>query len=369
MYYRYRVIENKLETESVRVLTLACDSAISKPLLYQPGQYAAIILNDQSRPTPARCFSIMSSPSQQQTLQFSVRVNGLFTSALERLKKGDEVLARGPFGNFIFNENIHKDVVMLAGGIGVTPFMSMIRYASHLGLRNKINLVYSCRTQDDIPFFDELLELEKINPFLKVTYVIGDKSVDRLRGLRVISGRVASSNIDKFGFSFAKQIYMICGPSVYMSAMHSLLLDKGVPKKNIFTEAFGQGSLLQTGKLTRWPFNAYILTSISLIISGVFIMASDLYATVPQLNKNEIALEVDAGLPGTGGNLIDKINAIEPQVDTNIKQPAVIKYTAPSVVSKPPVPVVVAPAPVVVTPTPAPTPTVVPKKKPRSNVS
>lgn len=371
MYYKYRVLENKLETESVRVLTLACDNAVSRPLLHQPGQYAAIVLNDLSRPTPARCFSIISSPSQQQILQFSMRVNGLFTSALERLRSGDEVIVRGPFGGFVFNENIHNDLVMLAGGIGVAPFMSMIRYASNLGLKNKINLVYSCRTQNDIPFFEELVELEKRNPSLKVTYVISDGPTDKLRGLQVISGRVTSSNIDELGFSYDKQIYMICGPSVYMSALHSILVGKGVPKKNILTEAFSQGSKLQTDKLARWPFNAYMLTSISLIISGFFIMASDLYKTLPQLNKGNVASQVTTSPNATGGNLIDKINALGPQVDTNIKQPPIIKYTSTATLPKPSTPKVVTPTPVVVTPAPVstPKPTVVPKTKPRSRVS
>ncbi len=379
MYYKYKVLENKLETESVRVLTLGCNNSVSQPLLHQPGQYAAIVLNDLSRPTPARCFSIISSPSQQQILQFSMRVNGLFTSALQRLQPGDEVLVRGPFGGFVFNENIHKDVVMLAGGIGVAPFMSMVRYASHLGLKNKINLVYSCRTQNDIPFFEELLELEKTNPYLKVNYVISDGPVDRLHGLQVISGRVTSSNMDKLGLTDAKKIYMICGPAMYMRALHSLLLGKGIPKNNILTEAFSQGSRLQTDKLARWPFNAYMVTSISLIISGFFIMASDLYKTLPQLNKSDVATATNTNPNATTGNLIDKINAVGPQVDTNIKQPPVIKYTptaqpkpsTPKVVTPTPVIVPPPPAPVVVTPAPAPTPTptVVPKTKPRSRAS
>lgn len=357
MYYNYKVLDNKLETESVRVLTLSCDNSKSSPLLHQPGQYAAIVLNDLSRPTPARCFSIISSPTQQQILQFSMRVNGLFTSAIERLKPGSEVLVRGPFGGFVFNENVHTDVVMLAGGIGVAPFMSMIRYASTLGLKNKINLVYSCRTQNDIPFLKELSELEKNNPFLKVVYVISDGPIDKLHGFQVISGRVTSSNIEKLGLINTNRAYMICGPSVYMSAIHSLLVSKGVQSKNILTEAFSQGSRLSASKMARWPFNAYMLTSVSLIISGFFIMASDLYKTLPQLNNGNVASQTNPSANKTTGNLVDKINTIPPQVDTNITQPPVIKYTPKTII----------PNPVVVTPTP--TPTVIPTTKPRSRVS
>ncbi|MFA6256891.1 MAG: FAD-dependent oxidoreductase [Candidatus Paceibacterota bacterium] len=374
MYYKYKVLENRLDTESVRILTLAAHDETRRPLLYQPGQYAALILNDQARPTSARCFSITSLPGQQRILQFSMRVSGVFTRALERLEKGDEVLVRGPFGSFVFNENLHQDLVMFAGGIGLAPFMSMIRYASHLKLKNKLTLVYSCRTEDDISFLKELQGLEMSNPSLKVVYVISDGPVDRARaqGLKVISGRVDRSNIGKLGLSYQEQIYMICGPKGYMSAMHSLLKGSGAPKENILTEAFSQGSRLQSEKSTSWPFNMYALTGMSLLISGIFVMASDLAKTAPQANIESSNSQTNSNPDLSSLSLLEKINALGPQVDTNISQPPIIKYKPSTVTTVSNTPVIKptpAPTPTPVVVQPAPKPTVIPKTKPRTRVS
>lgn len=375
MYYKYKVATNELETSSVRLLTLERLEPDSKPLLYQPGQYAAISLNDLSRPTPARCFSLASSPSQQRELEFSIRVGGVFTSALERLKRGDEVIVRGPFGGFIFNEYLHKDLVMFAGGIGIAPFMSMIRYATDHNLENKLHLVYSSRNEKDIAFLNELKFLESKNPNFKITHVISEGATDTLNTQNVILGRITNKNIGELGLSFKSQTYMICGPKAYMNAIYDLLETSGTPKSNILTEAFSQGSKMQTQKHTSWPFNMYALTGVSLLISGIFVIASDLYKTLPKLNNSAPITQTSTDKNYPGGNLLDKINALGPQVDTNITQSPVIKYkqtaTRPAVAKPTPVPVVSKPNPVVVAPAPAPTtkPTVIPKTKPRTRVS
>jgi len=370
MYYKYKVTDNKLVTSTVRSLLLELDPLSSRPLLYQPGQYAAITLNDKARPSVARCFSISSSPSQQRQLEFSIRIDGAFTSALERLKKGDEVLVRGPFGNFILNETTHQDVVMLAGGIGIAPFLSMIRYATFLSLKNKINLIYSCRSQDDIAFYEELVSMTKQNSNLKITYVISKGPTDKLAGQNIISGRLTGENIDTLKLSYASQTFMICGPSVYISSMHSLLLEKKVPNKYILAEAFGQGSVFKTDEMISWPFNMYVMTGVALVLSTLFVTASDLYKILPGLN---IQAQISTSSPLSLSN-------IPPQISTDINQPPIIKIkpgsTPVPVIPTPVVPVVVTkPATVVATTTkvttPAPTPkkTVVPAVKPRTTVS
>src|ERR1019366_4016478 len=114
-----------------------------RPFGFQPGQYAAISFWHKGRQTPARCFSIVSSPTDQEFLRFSLRVNGHFTKAVEDIKPDDPIKVYGPFGGFIFNTVHDSDVIMLAGGIGITPFISMIRYISRLKTTNKVVLLYS----------------------------------------------------------------------------------------------------------------------------------------------------------------------------------------------------------------------------------
>ncbi|MFA9201987.1 MAG: FAD-dependent oxidoreductase, partial [Candidatus Nanopelagicaceae bacterium] len=230
--HQYQVLDNQLLTDTTRLLTLECSDE-NTPLLFQPGQYAAVGLRDKLRPTVMRCFSITSSPTNQQILQFSMRVKGRYTSALQRLKKGDKIAVRGPFGGFVFNQHTHDNVVFFAGGIGIAPFISMIRYASELHLATPIHLIYSCRNQNDIPFIKELTNLQHKNPHLTVSYVIGEGPSTRLVGAKVISGKIDNSNLSRLNLNFKQQTFFVCGPPPYMNAIFQLLKDNGAPNSKV----------------------------------------------------------------------------------------------------------------------------------------
>lgn len=376
--YKYKVLENRLLTPTVRLLTLACENEDDRPLLYQPGQYASISLHDKLRPTMTRCFSISSSPTNQGILQFSIRVGGNFTNSLKRLKEGYPVSVRGPFGHFVFNENTQPELVMFAGGIGIAPFVSMIKYANHLNLNNKMKLVYSCKTQDDIPFYEDLQNIEKNNPNIEITYVIGKGPTDKINSDRVVSGRMNKESVSDIGLN-TEQTFMICGPIPYMEAMSKILEENGVPKDKILTEAFSQSSKFKSGGLAGWSFNSYFLTGLSLAALFLFIGVSDIKKGLAISDKPQLEqLDLNNVAIVENGNIVTKINAVGPQVDTNIKQEPIVKYVNTTPINQNPVitqkPVQVAtPAPTP-TPTPAPvvktvTKTVKPVSKPRTTRS
>ncbi len=360
--YQYRVINNKKLTPTVRVLTLECLED-SEPLLFQPGQYAAIGLRDRLRPTVMRCFSITTSPTNQQLIQFSMRVKGHFTSAIERLKIDDLVALRGPFGGFVFNPQLHEDVVLFAGGIGIAPFMSMMHYATDLGLPNKIQLVFSCRDQNDIPFLESIRELQSKNRNLRVTYIIGAGDTEKLKDDKVITGQLNTENISQLGLNANKQTYFVCGPPAYMKAVFGLLKSQGIPKSAILSEAFSQGSHRQTGKLKSWPFNIYALTGLSFLIGSFFIVALDLYKTIPKLESKTAGTSRKKNVIPADSN----INSIRPRVNTNINQKDVVQ-TTPSGGSQSAGSSnnTASPAP---TSTVTPSPTTTPKSTPTSTVS
>jgi ferredoxin-NADP reductase len=355
------------------------------------------------RPTATRCFSIVSSPTQGRILQFGIRVKGRYTSALERLREGDKVAVRGPFGSFVFNEQTDNELTLFAGGIGIAPFISMLRYAVDVHAKSNIHVVYSCRTQDDIPFLQELCMLQKRNIRLRITYVVSAGPTDVLEGKQVMQGAVTDATIDQLGLAYDKETYMLCGPPPYMDALVGLLAQRGVPAERIRTEAFSQSAARQSSALTYWPFQAYALSGLMLLVTGGLIVASDVTGTLPTLTAHS---STTSPLPSTlvvvpDANLIESINTVPPQVDTDLVQaPAATtnatatppkKPSSTGTVSTPPVSAptptpkptptptptpVVTPAPqatpvVVPTPTPKPkpTPTVIPRKPPRSTVS
>lgn len=277
----YIVQECKKITPSTLLLTLRRNEA-ERPLAFQPGQYAAINYERDGRKSTTRCFSFVSSPTEQNVLQFSMRVRGRFTSAISKLIEGDVVNVVGPFGGFVFDTEHDQRAILMAGGIGVTPFMSIMRYLSALHARNEVTLLYSCPTQEDIPFGDELLTIEKAHPNLKTIFVIGNGPVDKLPAESVASGFISPELLGRItGKKYDAQRFFICGPPGFMNAMLKTLIKNGVPKQHILTEAFTQSSPRQTSILRSWPANVYALGAVGLIFGGLTVAVVDLLRWLP----------------------------------------------------------------------------------------
>ena len=270
----YTVVSSQMATSSTLVLLL---QAVGRPMLYKPGQYATISFLYNGRPTSARCFSITSSPTEENILQFGVRITGNYTAgAVEALKPGAKVIVEGAFGKFIFNPDRDRSVLMLGGGIGVTPFLSMLRYAAGLQLTNDIMLIYSCRTQDDVPFLQELAEMERLNPHLHVVFVIGSGPTDRLQGLNVVTGRTDGALLDRVTSQiYAQRRYFICGPLPFMRGMKAILRSRGVPLNEIVTEMFAQGDVGTRPLRYNFSLQVYALTSLSLVVGSIALLVRD----------------------------------------------------------------------------------------------
>ena len=279
--YKYIVSDNQRLTASTLLLTVKKTSK-TKPFSFRPGQYATINFKRNGRFTPARCFSIANSPLEKDILQFSIRIRGSYTNRMTELKVGDEVQIRGPFGSFVFDEDRDKDLVLMAGGMGIAPLISIVHYASNIGISNKINLIYSCKDQDDVPFVEQLTDLSKTNQNFKITYAISDGPIDKFSNFNASSGRITPEIIwQTINGEYFKKSFFICGPPSFMKAMTKILLDKGVPASNIRTETFSQGANRQTGKLRSWPNNIYALGAIGVVLASLVITVKDLLNTLP----------------------------------------------------------------------------------------
>lgn len=287
--YRYRVKKVEHITPSTLLVDLERPTA-GKIIAFLPGQYAAISFYRKHRPTPARCFSIVTSPTDTDRLQFSMRSKGHFTKAIAGLKEGDTVKVRGPYGGFVLDLANGGDVVLLAGGIGITPFMSMVSYAAKVKLNSKITLVYSVQNQDDVPFIKELKELQKENKNLKLHFVVGEGPVDKIGEHITSKGFITPELLDEVSNNdYSSITYFMCGPPPFMRAMAKNLKAKGVDKNRIITEAFAQGSQRQTGKIRSWPNNIYALSAISVVVGSFIVMVSDLLKTLPPSTIKKIA--------------------------------------------------------------------------------
>jgi ferredoxin-NADP reductase len=278
---KYFVIDNRPMTASTLLLTFK-KGPKTKPLSFQPGQYAVMSFKQKGRPTPARCFSIVNSPTEHGIIQCSIRRKGKFTNAAASLRVGDEVNISGPFGGFVFDERRDRKIVLIAGGIGITPFMSMIQYATNNKLTNEITLIYNCSDQNDIPFVEQLIDIEKHNPHFKIIFTISNGPMDRFNDQNVKAGRITNDIIEgAVKGTYRDKTFFVCGPASFMNAVTNILFEKGVSEDKVMTEAFGQGSGRKIVKTHSWPRKVYTFGAVGVVLATTAVMASDLFTNFP----------------------------------------------------------------------------------------
>ena len=343
----YLVQENQKITASTILLSLKRDES-ERHLAFEPGQYASIGFSRNNKKSAVRCFSIVSSPTDQDRLQFSMRQRGRFTTALSKLEPGDIVYVAGPFGGFVFDVDKDKTAVLMAGGIGITPFMSMMRYLDKLNAENNVVLLYSVQNQEDVPFSDELIAIERRHPNLKTIFVVGKDSTDKLPQHSVASGYITPELLDKVtNAKYDEQRFFICGPPVLMKAMSALVMQKHVPKRRILTEAFTQSSPKQTSILRSWPANVYALGAISFALGSLAVMVSDLLKTLPPLSADQPTKTTPFFVTNARQKQLDQlVNSIPPSASL-ISLPTTQSSTAPTSTAP-----VTAPAPIYLAPPP-----------------
>ena len=184
-----------------------------------------------------RTFSLVSSPDEPH-LAFASRMRDTaFKRALKVMKIGDTIEVEGPFGDFFLHENVARPAVFLAGGIGITPFFSIIKDATKRGLSHKIILFYSNRRPEDAPFLQELEELTKVNKnFTHIpTMTQIDKSKSKWRGE---TGYISAEKIKRFISDDSNPIYYIAGPLGMLSSIRGLLNTIGISNDDIRSEEF-----------------------------------------------------------------------------------------------------------------------------------
>jgi len=120
--------------------------------MFKPGQFLHLAMDayDPSSNWPeSRVFSIASSPTRRETLRIIFSVKGRFTRKMfDELNEGDEIFVKLPYGSFTFPDE-DQPLVLVAGGTGITPFLSYLEYAVDSGLGRRIALYYGMRSPDD----------------------------------------------------------------------------------------------------------------------------------------------------------------------------------------------------------------------------
>jgi predicted ferric reductase len=217
-----RFIVKKINWETENVFTIEIEP--QQKFSFEAGQFCFLRLN-KNKLYARHPFTISSSPNEKN-LKFAVKIEGRFTKAVSELKNGEEIFIDGPFGIFTAEEN--KNLVFIAGGVGITPFISIIK--NNLNKKEKITLLYSSKTEKDIIFKKELDKIKK--PWFRKIYLLRE----RKKGNEF--GYFTKELIEKYVFDFDNSLFYICGPERMKKSVEEILKSLGAKKKNIFFEDF-----------------------------------------------------------------------------------------------------------------------------------
>ena len=217
-------------------------------LNYRAGQYSVVDLGTREDPKgPTRSFTIASSPTEKNGILITTRIRDTpFKQKLSRLDIGSLVKITAPVGNFTLPNDYSNPVVFLSGGIGVTPFRSMIKYATDKQLPIKITMFDSNRNQENILYKDEFDSWKKINKNLKIIYTIAGADAETRSSAADSVWQGEKGLIDKAMLTrhlskdeLDNSTFYICGPPAMLSAMQKLLSEQiGISNDKIKIEAF-----------------------------------------------------------------------------------------------------------------------------------
>ena len=224
-----RVIATRNETDEIRTFRF------SRPrgFVFRPGQFVMVRVEAGGKPL-VRCYSITSSPSEKRFLEISVRRQGLVSRQLhETLVTGDRVEIRGPGGTFTYPDGM-RPIVLIAGGIGITPLLCMLRHAIESQPQRPVTLLLSVRTEADIPYRDELRMLASQHPRFRLAIALTAGTSDP----RFLSGRIDGRVVEAVVSNFRASVHMLCGPLPMIDAMKASLESLDVPSSHIHFEKF-----------------------------------------------------------------------------------------------------------------------------------
>ncbi|MGH9321727.1 MAG: FAD-dependent oxidoreductase [Vicinamibacteria bacterium] len=227
--------------------TLEFELEKPKTMTFKAGQFMDITLVEPPETDAegnTRGFSINSAPDDPD-LAFTTRLQDTaFKRVLQTMPLGTEVKVEGPFGSLTLHNDASRPAVFLAGGIGITPFRSIVRRATHERLPHRIFLFYANRRPEDAPFLGEFRALERENP--NFTFVPTMTQIVRSNlpwkgeighlDYEIISRYLKSSTSP--GNDLARPIYYIAGPPPMVAGLHTMLNEAGIDDDDVRREEF-----------------------------------------------------------------------------------------------------------------------------------
>lgn len=224
------------EAPNVRTLRLVDPAHEDLPFRYLPGQFITFTVRPNDKPVK-RSYTISSSPTRLGLCEVTVKrePRGTVSGFLHDMHVGDTIQVTGPSGNFTFVGETANSVVLISGGVGITPMMSVVRYLSDRSWRGEIFFIYACRSEQDFIYREELEYLQKRQPNLHLTITASEPTSD---AWPYDHGFVTRELLlGAIPYITTRHVHL-CGPKPMMDAVKRLLSELEVPDAQIATEVF-----------------------------------------------------------------------------------------------------------------------------------
>ncbi|MBX4199370.1 hypothetical protein KW789_00540 [Candidatus Saccharibacteria bacterium] len=229
----FNLLGHKREAESIFSFIFEAP----KKLSFQAGQYLEWTLPGVAADSRGnrRYLTIASSPTEKD-IMFTVKMPGKassFKSSLMSLKPGGQILASQLAGSFVLPKKLDTKMAFIAGGVGITPFRSMVKYLLDNGRKVDLHLLYSVNSADELAFSELWNDAKKIG--VKTGFVVSAAAPENWKGLSgYVDDRLIAENVS----DYKQRLFYISGPQAFVAAVHQALLRLGVERSNIKTDFF-----------------------------------------------------------------------------------------------------------------------------------
>jgi predicted ferric reductase len=235
---RYEVVE--LSKPSPRIHEIVMAPVEGDVFDYQPGQYGFFRFVDSEVSDEAHPFSFSSAPSiseEEGTVRIMAQEDGDWTSTLDQLKEGDKVTIEGPYGD-LYTEEVEEaehPLLLLSGGIGVTPNLSILREEVKKNSDRRIAFVWGVGYEEELMFYDELEKLVEEFPNFSHHVIFSEEEVDGFPHGFVDDEFIADEDLEEM---YDKATWHVCGPPPMLAAAKGLMNDNGVTEEQQNVEEF-----------------------------------------------------------------------------------------------------------------------------------
>jgi len=222
--YAYQVCEVRNPADRITEIRMI---PYGKSFTYKPGQFVFVYFEGKSVSKEIHPFSLSSTPYERE-LAITIKALGDYTTRIRDISPGTVAKIEGPYGQFSFLNTSITRQIWIAGGIGITPFLSMARTLPYLeeGVY-KVDLYYCAKTEEELVYVKELEHIMKLYPSFRVFSFCS-----------TTSGYLTINDIVRQSEGIADKEVFLCGPHAMMRNLRKQLIFVGVPKHLIHSEVF-----------------------------------------------------------------------------------------------------------------------------------